>query len=104
VLAAALLHDVGKTVAAIGTFRRVAVTVLAKAGGYDRVAAWAAQGPGWRQRAGQYVAHPEIGADLLRKAGSDPLTVAWAAEHQGEDRSGVVPSQVAQALTAADDD
>lgn len=103
VMAAALLHDCGKTVAGLGTFARVLVTVTAKLRGRERVAAWVVR-PGWRHRAAQYVTHPGLGADLLHRAGSDPLTVAWAAEHQRGARSGVVPARIADALTAADDD
>jgi hypothetical protein len=103
VLAAALLHDVGKTEAALGTFGRAVATVHAALAGPRRAGSWRSAS-GWRGRVGRYVAHPELGAVLLRAAGSDPLTVAWAAEHQGQDRSGVVPAEVAAALAAADDD
>lgn len=103
VLAAALLHDVGKTESGLGTIGRAVATVQAVVAGHRRVAAWRGA-PGWRGQVGRYLAHPELGAERLREAGSHDLTVAWAAEHQGNDRSGVVPPRVAAALAAADDD
>ncbi|MCU1379593.1 MAG: hypothetical protein JWN29_2576, partial [Acidimicrobiales bacterium] len=44
------------------------------------------------------------GAELLAEAGSDPLTVAWAAEHHMPSSRWTVPGQVATALAGADDD
>jgi len=71
VLAAALLHDVGKVEAGVGTLARVAVTCAAVAVGPARL----------RGRARRYVEHDRIGGELLRAAGSDPLTIAWAEQH-----------------------
>lgn len=97
VLAAALLHDVGKIDAGIGPFRRVLATVLAAALGRARVA------PGTGRYA-RYLRHDAIGAELLAAAGSDPFTVAWAAEHHRSPERWTVPSAIARALKAADDD
>jgi len=94
VVAAALLHDVGKVDAALGTIARVPVTVLGVLGGRDR----------WRGRIGTYLRHDDVGADLLRCAGSDARTVTWAQEHHlPPDRWTLLP-QVAAALKAADGD
>lgn len=101
VMAAALLHDVGKIASALGTCQRVVATVIVAAAGYRRSAAWAGRG-GWKGRLGLYVTHPQLGAEMLRRAGSDPLTVAWTAEHQSTQRSGDVPPEIAAALRAAD--
>ena len=102
-LAAALLHDVGKIEAGLGTPGRVAATLAGLAGGRRRAAAWASR-PGPLGRVGRYLRHPALGAGLLRGAGSDPLTVAWAAEHHSPPERWSVPSHIGAALKAADDD
>lgn len=58
-VAGALLHDVGKQVAALGTFARVAATVVG-----PRTA-----------RFRQYHDHEALGAAMLAEAGSDPNTI-----------------------------
>ena len=90
---AALLHDVGKIESGLGTFARVGATVLGLAG-RDR----------WGGRVGAYLHHDEIGADLLRAAGSDTITIAWAREHHLPRERWTVPLADGDALKAADDD
>ncbi|MCU0273175.1 MAG: hypothetical protein MUE34_08085 [Acidimicrobiales bacterium] len=102
-LAAALLHDVGKVESGFGTFGRVFATVVAGVRGRATVAGWSGA-PGLRGRLGRYVRHPELGADLLVDAGADPLTVAWAREHHLPPEDWTVPRPLALALKAADDD
>jgi hypothetical protein len=97
VMAAALLHDVGKVDSGLGVFGRVAATVRAALLGAERAAA----GGG---RFARYTNHPVIGADVLRAAGADPLTVAWAAEHHLASSRWTVPTEIATVLKAADDD
>ena len=53
---------------------------------------------------GLYLLHPELGADLLSVAGSDPLTVAWAREHHLPPAEWTIDREVAEALNEADDD
>jgi len=96
VLAAALLHDVGKVDSGLGTMARVVATLVGLVGG-DR----ARTGGG---RIGRYLRHPGIGAELLTAAGSDGLTVAWAAQHHLPPSRWTVAPMVAEALHAADDD
>jgi hypothetical protein len=103
VLAAALLHDVGKVESGFGTFGRVGATLAAAALGRDRVGGWWER-RGLRGRVGRYVRHPEIGAGLLRTAGADPLTAAWAAEHHLPPQRWTVPAELARVLHAVDDD
>jgi putative nucleotidyltransferase with HDIG domain len=103
VLAAALLHDVGKIEADIGTFSRVGATAAGLLVGHRRAQGWAA-GRGPFRRVGQYLDHARVGAELLSRAGSDPLTVSWAAEHHLPAERWQVPMRVAGALKAADDD
>lgn len=89
-LAAALLHDVGKIEAGLGTFGRVAATVV---------------GPGRaRGRMATYLRHDVIGAGLLRDAGARSLVVTWAGEHHLPPERWTVPPDVGAALKAADDD
>jgi hypothetical protein len=93
VLAAALLHDVGKIESGLGTFGRVGATLL---GMVSRTR--------WGGRVGAYLRHDELGAALLERAGSDPLTVAWTREHHLPPDRWTVPPDVGAALKAADDD
>jgi hypothetical protein len=58
-VAAALLHDVGKTVSGLGTWSRVIATVVG-----PRTA-----------RFREYHDHERLGAEMLRAAGSDPATI-----------------------------
>lgn len=104
IMAAALLHDVGKIDAGLGTWSRVAATALAVTLGRPRVAGWAAPGRAWRARAGRYVTHDRLGAELLGAAGSDPFTVAWASEHHLPAARRTVDPAVAAVLEAADGD
>lgn len=97
VLAAALLHDVGKVQSGFGTFARVGVTLAAATVGHERLS----RRPG---RVGQYVRHDVIGADLLEAAGSDPLTSAWAREHHSPEHAWTLDPEVGAALKDADDD
>ena len=96
VIAAAALHDVGKVESGFGTFRRVAATV-GGAVARDRLA----RGSG---KLGRYLRHDAVGAELLARAGADPLTVAWAREHHLPPARWTVPADVGRALAAADDD
>ncbi|HEX6236464.1 MAG TPA: HD domain-containing protein [Acidimicrobiales bacterium] len=103
VVAAALLHDVGKVESGFGTLRRTAATVLGPAIGQDRARRWAGAA-GVRGRFGSYLTHDELGAGMLRSAGSDPLTAAWAREHHLPPDRWTVPASVGRALKDADDD
>ena len=76
-IAGALLHDVGKIEAGLGTFGRVVATVVGPRG----------------RRLRRYHDHEAIGARLAEAAGADPVTVALI-ERQGP---------AAAALRAADD-
>jgi hypothetical protein len=103
VLAAALLHDVGKLDADLGTFGRVGATLAGTFGGLRRARRWEELG-GWRGRAGRYLRHDHRGAAMLGAAGSDPLVVSWAREHHQRPGTWGLPAAVAVALKEADDD
>lgn len=108
VLAAALLHDVGKVVSGFGTFARVGATlvwgVLDLRPDDERPRRWAHAGSAPVRRLGQYRLHPELGAALLVGAGSTPLTADWAREHHLPASRWTVPAPVARVLKACDDD
>jgi len=103
VLAAALLHDVGKVSAGFGPVRRSVATVAAMAWGHEAAVRWRER-PGLVGRAGRYLCHDEIGSGMLDLAGSDGLTVAWAREHHLPADRWTVPADIATALKLADDD
>jgi hypothetical protein len=103
VLAAALLHDVGKVDSRLGPARRAVATLAGMAGGHDAARRWRARS-GPVGRVGRYLCHDAIGADLLAAAGSDALTVAWAREHHLPPDRWTVPAAVGAALKDADDD
>jgi hypothetical protein len=63
-VAGALLHDVGKIECGLGTFGRVAASVVGRRG----------------RRFSIYHDHERIGSELARAAGSDPATVDLIAE------------------------
>lgn len=96
VMAAALLHDVGKVESGLRTYGRVMATLSAKAAGADTARAWS-QTRGVTRRIGLYLLHEELGADLLRLAGADPLTVDLVAEWSAP------TTTVGEALKAVDD-
>lgn len=90
VVAAALLHDVGKIDSGLGTLARVPATVINRRTGNGRFA--------------RYRRHDEIGAELLAVAGSRATTVAWAREHHLPPHRWTIDPRVAAALKQADDD
>ena len=94
VVAAALLHDVGKVKSGLGTLTRVGATVAGTLVGRDR----------FHGRIGDYLHHDELGAHMLEVAGSDPLTVTWAREHHLPPERWSLDPTVAAALKSADDD
>lgn len=110
VVAAALLHDVGKIETGLGTFARAAVTVAAIVVGRERVVDLGGRAVvgsiprGYLQRAAAYLTHDRIGAALLRAAGADPLTSTWAQEHHLPEERWSIDHRSASALKAADGD
>jgi hypothetical protein len=79
-MAAALLHDVGKSKCGLGTFGRVAATIV---------------GPR-TEKFRLYHDHEQIGADMLREAGSSDVTIALVAGASAD-------TATLAALHAADD-
>ncbi len=103
VLAAALLHDVGKVDSGFGPVRRAVATVAGLCGGRAAAERWRHR-TGIVGRTGRYLCHDQIGAAMLTGVGSDGLTVAWAREHHLEPGRWSVPVDIGDALKLADDD
>jgi hypothetical protein len=105
VLAAALLHDVGKLDAHLRTYGRVVATLAGGVVGHDEavIRQWSLT-TGFTRRVGLYLLHPELGADLLAVAGSEAVTVAWAREHHLPADRWTIDPDLATALHDADDD
>ena len=103
ILAAALLHDVGKADAGLRTYGRVIATVSAKVAGPEMAHLWVTR-RGFTRKVGLYLLHPDIGGDQLALAGSDPVTVAWAREHHEPEDEWTIPLEVGRVLKSCDDD
>lgn len=103
VLAAALLHDVGKIESGLGTYGRVVATLSAAVAGKDAARIWV-RGRGFTRRVGLYILHPRLGGDHLGMAESDPFVEAWAREHHLREEEWTVDVLLGRALRAADDD
>lgn len=102
VLAAALLHDVGKTIPHLGPFGRVVATLSEMVAGEDTARHWV-ETRGFTRRVGQYVLYPELGVDLLKLADSDALVIAWSREHHLAEDEWTLPVELGRVLQAADD-
>jgi hypothetical protein len=103
VLAAALLHDVGKIDAGLHTYGRVVATLCGMVIGREHARLWT-RGRGFTRRVGLYLLHADLGGDLLALAGSDPVTETWAREHHRPEDQWTLTPTMAHALKAADDD
>ena len=101
-LTAALLHDIGKVSAGLGTYGRVVAALCEAVGGADMAEIWQ-QRPGITRRIGMYLRYPEIGVDLLRLAESDPVVIAWSREHHLGEAEWTVPVALGRVLAAADE-
>jgi HD domain len=103
ILAAALLHDVGKTEARLGVFGRTFATMAGAVAGHGMARAWQEKG-GVRRRYGLYLRHDAVGAGMLRMAGARRAAIEWAdAHHRPERWTGLsFPYRVAVVLAEAD--
>lgn len=102
VVAAALLHDVGKLASDLSTYGRVVATLSIKVAGPVTASAWV-ETRRFTRRVGLYAQHETLGADMLELARSDPLTVALVREQSIDPAERTVETALADALRAADD-
>ena len=104
-LQAALLHDVGKTVAPLSLVDR-AVIVLARRLAPEAARRWGqGQAKGLRRSFVTAARHADWGADLCAQAGAAPLTVTLVRRHQTPVAPAVTPEdEMLALLQAADDD
>lgn len=103
VMAAALLHDVGKIECAYRTPARVVATLVWAAVPQDRAAEWIDRGRPFRRLA-QYRLHPALGERLLIDAGADSVTSSWAADHHRPVADWRIDPALAHVLKDCDDD
>jgi hypothetical protein len=104
-LAAALLHDVGKLDARLGTLGRVGATLAGAAAGHERAKAWSSN-RGIARSVGLYLRHAELGERRLRATGAREEAARWAGAHHDTARRDALafPAHVIEALIDADDD
>lgn len=103
VMAAALLHDVGKVQSQFRTPARVAATIWWAVADDDKADQWLSVS-GMRQRLAEYRRHPEIGEQLLLDAGADALTAGWAADHHKPVEKWRIDPVLGDVLKRCDDD
>jgi hypothetical protein len=103
ILAAALLHDVGKIDAGLRTYGRVVATLCGMIVGRDHAKDWT-RSRGFTRKVGLYLLHPDLGGDLLGMAGSDPLTETWTREHHRPPDQWTIDPVVAHVLKDCDGD
>ncbi len=102
-ITAALLHDSGKSVSGLGTWARVAATMLRPVVSPSVRMRWSTTA-GVRRRLADYWRHPDIGGRDLHTAGSHPLVSTWAAEHHRPPRSWTVDPALGRILSDCDND
>lgn len=100
--AAALLHDIGKIETSSSATVRVGAALLQPFVSVTTARRWAQAG-GWRAGLGRLLDYPSRGAALLAAADSDPVVVAWAAEHHLSPEHWSVQRSLGMALQRSDD-
>ncbi len=104
VLAAALLHDVGKVVSGLRTPARVVATLWWAVVPSAYAEPWCHASSPWLRRLGDYHRHPELGEQLLIEAGSAPITSGWAADHHRPAEQWRLDRRIGTVLKACDGD
>lgn len=102
-IAAALLHDVGKSHSRLSPVGRAAATIWIEMKGLDRVSISNGQ---WSRRVYLYAQHPTLGSDDIRSCGGHEEAALWANAHDDPHLWSTTgfPSAVIDALTKSDDD
>ncbi len=83
-LAAALLHDVGKSVSPFHPWQRAVFTLIEHFAPRALDRATRTPAGGLRHRLWQYARHAEIGAALAKDAGCSPVTVRLILRHEDQ--------------------
>jgi hypothetical protein len=102
VLAAALLHDIGKTVSGLRSYGRVIATLSGAVVGGRVFAEFWQDSSGFTRKVGLYMRYPILGAEMLEIAQSDPWVIAWAREHHEPEDDWTVPVDIFRTVVAAD--
>lgn len=103
VMAAALLHDVGKVDSRLRTPARVAATLFWAAAPDELADRWLSSS-GVRRRLASYRRHPEIGEQLLLAAGAAPEIAHWAGDHHKPVEKWRIDPVIGDVLKRCDDD
>ncbi len=103
ILAAALLHDVGKVVSKAEIWIRVLATLIGLITSGRQHQRWSKR-TGIIGKIGQYLCHSIDGALLLKEVGSDSLVVTWASEHHLPEHQWTINPEIGNLLKSADDD
>jgi len=102
-LAAALLHDVGKAAARLPAWQRAIIVLLERFAPRLLARLSRREPQGWRRPFVAHARHPEVGARWAQEAGCSPLTVALIRRHQDRLASyQTEEDQLLAALQAAD--
>jgi hypothetical protein len=101
-LAAGLLHDVGKCRYPLSPWERALIVVFRRISP-SLVDEWSNSAPhGWKKPFAVYARHPDWGADMVKEAGGSPLIVNLIRRHQdpinGDQRAGMTHHNSEQAL------
>lgn len=98
----ALLHDVGKAMAPLGTTGRVVASLAEGTAAGDWLEARATSRVVPIARMGAYLTYTELGAQRLERLGAHPFVSAWAREHHLPADEWTVPPSVGRVLAEAD--
>mgnify|MGYP001212247910 CR=1 FL=1 len=101
VVRAGLLHDVGKIAVRSGLITRVLAAITKPLVTQHRIDRWS-RGKGPLATLGVFMAYPQLGASMLREAGSDEFIVRWATEHHLPAAQWTVERTRAEVLQRAD--
>jgi hypothetical protein len=99
-LAAALLHDVGKSAANLTSLERIVAAPLGKLVKIATARRLTSSGNGSLRRLGLFLTHGEVGATMIRQAGGREIVAAGCELHQGNwlPEGCAIPKHVARML------
>jgi putative nucleotidyltransferase with HDIG domain len=83
-LAAALLHDIGKSAANLTPRERIIAAPLGKLVKRTTARLWASRASGSLRRLGLFLTHGDVGARMIRETGGREIVAEWCELHQGD--------------------